>query len=171
MGTHLRQLDFIAGLGGLAAWPLSARAQQGAVPVVGLVSGLAENGAEGYAAAFRKGLGEAGAVDHQNTTIEYHWLNGQYDGLPALMADLVRRRVAVIATPAATRAALAAKDATATVPIVFAIGFDPVKLGLVTSLARPGGNVTGFNWLTTAARAPSRIDAKGSSCRGTGQSR
>ena len=149
MSICLRRREFIATLGGAAVWPLAVSAQQGAVPVVGLVSGLAENGAEGYAAAFRKGLGEAGAVDHQNTTIEYHWLNGQYDGLPALMADLVRRRVAVIATPAATQAALAAKDATATVPIVFAIGFDPVKLGLVTSLARPGGNVTGFNWLTT----------------------
>ena len=102
MSICLRRREFIAGLGGAAAWPLAARAQKGAVPVVGLVSGLAENGAEGYAAAFRKGLGEAGSVDHQNTTIEYHWLNGQYEsagadggpGSPSRGGDRYARRYA-----------------------------------------------------------------------------
>ena len=147
MSICLRRRDFVAGLGGAVTWPLTARGQQRAMPVVGFISGgSAEPSADGVA-AFRKGLSQSGYVEGQNVTVEYHWLNGQYDGLPALMADLVRRRVAVIATPAALRAALVAKAATATVPIVFAIGDDPVKLGLVRSFARPGGNATGFNWL------------------------
>ena len=143
----MRRRDFIKVIAGsAAAWPLTAPAQQPAVPVVAFVRDGSPEANARYVAAFRKGLNESGYVEGQNVTIEYHWLEGQYDRLPSLLADIVRRQVAVIAT-LGNVTSVAAKAATAVIPIVFAVGEDPVKLGLVASLARPGGNATGSNFL------------------------
>jgi putative tryptophan/tyrosine transport system substrate-binding protein len=145
----MRRRDLVILLGGAAAWPLAARAQQAAMPVVGFLHSASADLYVQQLAAFRRGLKEGGFVEGQNLTIEYRWAEGRADRLPALAADLVRRRMAVIVAVGGTHSTMAAKNATTIIPIVFATGGDPIKLGMVPSLAHPGGNIPGVSFFSS----------------------
>jgi putative ABC transport system substrate-binding protein len=157
MAIHIRRREFIVTIGGAAAWPLVARAQQPAMPLIGYLGAESPAAFASRVAAFRQGLSETGYVEGRNVTIEFRWAEGQHNKLPALAAELVGRSVNVIVAPGGAPAALAAKSATATIPIVFEMGADPVALKLVETLNRPGGNLTGVTSLNVEV-TPKRLE-------------
>jgi putative tryptophan/tyrosine transport system substrate-binding protein len=152
----MRRREFITLLGGAAAWPVAARAQQAVMPVIGWMSGRSPEDSAHLLAAFREGLRETGFVEGESVAIEYRWARGQYEQLPTMAADLVGRRIAVLVAMGGDASALAAKQATSTIPIMFGTGGDPVTAGLVRSFNRPGGNATGFTLLTNLME-PKRV--------------
>jgi putative tryptophan/tyrosine transport system substrate-binding protein len=157
MAIHIRRRELIAAFGGAATWPLAARAQQPGMPVIGFLGSRSPEDSATLVAGFHEGLGETGFVENRNVTIEFRWAEGHYDRLPVLSADLVSRQVAVIAAPGGIAAGLAAKAATAKIPIIFLTGADPVQFGLVSSFSRPEGNITGVAILTNTL-APKQLE-------------
>ena len=149
----MKRREFITLAGGVAAWPFAARAQQPTMPVIGFLSANMRSQSDNLIAAFRRGLAQSGYIEGQNLAVEYRWAEGKYSRLPALVAELTARPVAVIAVPDTTPGALAAKAATSSIPVVFGTGGDPVQLGLVSSFNRPGGNVTGVTRVSAALTA------------------
>jgi putative ABC transport system substrate-binding protein len=153
----MRRREFLTLFGGAAVWPVAGRAQQGALPVVGYLNGTSPNANAHLVLAFHQGLNETGYIEHRNVGFDYRWAEGQYDRLPALASDLVRRQVAVIVASGGDSATLAAKAATSTIPIVFVAGSDPVQLGFVSNLARPDGNLTGVG-MWAVPLGPKRLE-------------